>query len=430
MKPGTQFTARLLTALLVSSALLAGGCSQVQQLFSGDDAAKVDEDHTAASGDAPQHGEGDAHEAGEHDEEASHEEGVVHLSPSRLAGLRITAAAVRRGSATTTLTLPAETAFDPDNVAHLVPRVAGIVREVHKGIGDRVVEGELIAVVDSRELAQAKSNYLAAVAMRDLARTTYEREQRLWSKKISSEEDYLEAKQSFEEAKIRVTTTEQQLHALGLSEEEVAALPDLQDTKLTRYEIRAPFDATVIERHITLGETVREDDRVFFIARLDPMWVMGQASERDIRRIETGRKALIELDAYPDYEFEGRIDYVASALDPQSRTVDVRVILPNPDRQLRAHMFGRMIVFLEELGGDENLLVPADAVQRTDTGSVVYKILEDGVFRQLPVQVLRASDEFAEIRGDLHEGDHVAAGDTFVLKSEVGKAEMGGGHHH
>lgn len=421
-------------AILVTAALAVAGCSEIEGLLPAGDSetGHMDEDladHADAHEDAAAH-VADAGEHEDHDEYAGHEPGRVHLTPERLRTLNITTAVVRHGSVSMALALPAETQFDPDRVSHLVPRVAGIVREVHAGIGDRVSAGDLMAVLDSRELAEAKSKYLADLAMRDLAQSTYEREERLWERKVSSEQDYLEAKQAFEEAKIRVTTAEQQLHALGLSEEDVDSLPDQEDTSLTRYEIRAPFDATVIRRHISLGETVQERDQVFFIAQLDPLWVMGQATERDLRRIRPGQSAVIELDAFPGEVFNGAVDYVASALDPESRTVDVRVVLPNPNARLRAHMFGRMVVFLEEHEHAEAFLVPIDAVQRTDQGEVVYKVVEEGVFEQVAIEVLHASDDFAEIHGLLEEGDLVAAGDTFVLKSEAGKEQMGGGHSH
>ncbi|MBX7257350.1 MAG: efflux RND transporter periplasmic adaptor subunit [Candidatus Hydrogenedentes bacterium] len=408
-----------------------------------EDAGHADEDASGSHAGHDDHAEEDpdSHEGHDNESEAEHEghagedheehvEGMVHLPPERLEGLNISVVPVHAGTVDSTLTMPAEVKLDPDNEAHLVPRVRGIVREVHVGIGDRVVEGDLLAVLDSRELAGAKSEYLAALAMRDLAQTTFAREKGLWEDKISAEQDYLQAKAEYQAAQIQVQTAEQQLHALGLSQEEVDKLPQAQDTTLTRYEIRAPFDATVVERHITLGETVGEDDEVFFIAKLDPIWVMGRATERDLRRIEEGQKAIVQLDALPDNDFSAEIDYLGSVLDPESRTLNVRVVLPNPDGQLRAGLFGRMLVFVDEHEHEETILVPNEALQRTDTGAIVYKTLEEGEFKAVPVSVLHTSDTFTEVQGDLNEGDRIAAGDVFVLKSEAGKESMGGGHSH
>lgn len=359
-----------------------------------------------------------------------HEEGVVHLDRSRRASINLSTTVVHRGTVTTTLAVPAEVQFDPDQVAHLAPRVSGIVREVTAGIGDVVEAGQLMAVLDSRELAEAKSAFLAAVAMRDLAEATFVREKGLFEKQVSSEQDFLEAKQAFEETQIRVRTAKQQLHALGLSNEYIDQLPGEEGASLTRYEIRAPFEATVVERHITLGESAGPNNQVYFIARMDPVWVMGQAAERDIRKLRVGHRAVVELDAYPGEDFEGQVDYVGSALDPRSRTVSVRVVLPNPDRSLRAGMFGRMAIFLDEHEHAEAMLVPVDAVQRTDRGHVVYRFMTEEEYEVVPVTVLHESKDFVEVQGPLKEGDLVATGDTFVLKSEAGKEDMGGGHSH
>ncbi len=392
---------------IAMAALLGSGCSEIGA------AAATEEAHN------------DEQEG--HDD---HEEGVVHLSPERLESLNIAMVPVHAGTVDSTLTIPAEVSLDPDNEAHLVPRVRGIVREVFVGIGDRVNAGDLLAVLDSRELARAKSEYLAAVAMRDLAQTTFAREKGLWEDKISAEQDYLQAKAEYQAARIKVQTAEQQLHALGLSQAEVNGLPQAKDTTLTRYEIRAPFDATVVQRHITFGETVGEDDEVFFIAKLDPVWVMGRATERDLRRLREGQKAIVQLDAFPDEDFSGVIDYIGSVLDPESRTVNVRMVLPNPETRLRAGLFGRMLVFVDEHAHDETVLVPNDALQRTDTGAIVYKAQEEGEFRAVPVSVLHSSDTLTEVQGAIQEGDRVAFGDIFVLKSEAGKEGLGGGHSH
>ena len=440
---------------LVSLALVAG-CSEVAEKlpwYQKDEAAvSADDGHEhaheessaqEAHADPDEHAEDetaeDEHADHEHEEpsaetaeadEHGHEEGVIHIDSARLATLNLTSAVIHRGTVTTTIALPAEVQFDPDRVAHIVPRVAGIVREVQAGIGDIVTEGELLAVLDSRELAEAKSTYLAALAMRDLAQATYQREARLYEQEISSEQDYLEAKQAYEETGIKVRTAQQNLHALGLSAATINQLGSEAEGALTRYEIRAPFGATVVERHITQGETIGLDDQVYFLAQLDPVWVMGRASERDIRKIKIGQRALIHLDALPGEEFEGRVDYVGSMLDPKSRTAEVRVVLPNPEQDLRAGMFGRMTIFLDEHEHAEAMLVPLDAVQRTETGDVVYRIRAEGEYEVVAVEVLHASEDFAEVQGALAEGDVVAAGDTFVLKSEAGKEEMGGGHSH
>ena len=365
-----------------------------------------------------------------HGGDEGHEEGVVHLPSAKREGMDLSLAQVVSGTVDGTLAVPAEVMLDPDNEAHIVPRVPGIIREVLVGIGDHIEEGDLLAVLDSRELGRAKSEYLEALTMARLARTTYNREQGLWEEKISAERDYLQARAELAAAEIKVQTAEQGLHALGLTDVDVEKVQEAADTTLTRFEIRAPFAATVVERHIALGESVGENDELFFVAKLDSVWVMGRAAERDLRRLSIGQKAIIRLDALPEQDFSGIVDYLGSVLDTQSRTLPVRVVLSNPERTLRAGLFGSMILFDDEHAHISTLLVPTEAIQRTDGGGIVYKAIGEEEFKAVPVSILHSSRNLTEVQGELAEGDRVAVGEIFILKSELGKESMGGGHSH
>ena len=115
--------------------------------------------------------------------------------------------------------LPAEIALNGDRIAHVVPRIPGVVRSVIKTLGDKVRAGEVLAVIHSRELADYKAGYLGAREKITLAETMYEREKSLWEKKITAEQDYLKAKRDVADARIELRSAEQKLHALGFSEE-------------------------------------------------------------------------------------------------------------------------------------------------------------------------------------------------------------------
>jgi multidrug efflux pump subunit AcrA (membrane-fusion protein) len=124
------------------------------------------------------------------------------------------------------------------------------------------------------------------------------------------------------------------------------------------------------------------------------------------------------------------VDYIGSQLDPSTRTVEARVILPNPEGRFRPGMFGMVTVFSDAAPDADGLLVPTAALQRVAGGHVVFVVVGDGEYRQARVRVVAQSKEFAQIAGELRPGVRVAVGDTFILKSEVGKEAMGGGHSH
>jgi len=382
------------------------------------------EDHDDHDGESEDHG----------DEHEEHEEGVVRLNADKLAGLHLSTARVRRGSLSQTLELTGEVRWNAERVTHVVPRVPGVVREVNKSLGDRVAEGEVLALLDSRELAAAKAAYLTALAREQLAGTNFAREEKLWKQQVSAERDYLESQNALAQAKIESRLTQLQLQAIGLSDAEIKAIPNAPDDELTLFRLTAPLAGVVVERHITRGEMLKDDSQAFQIVDPSEVWVMGRAYERDLRLLSTGQKAIVRLEAIPGEQFEGKVDYIASQLDLETRTVEVRVVLTNPGNRFRAGMFGVVSVFASTASGEPQqplgLLVPRGAVQPVKGGFVVFRQMDPGEFQMIPVQVRGRSKEFAWVEGDLRVGDSVAIGDTFVLKSEAAKEEMGGGHSH
>ena len=357
----------------------------------------------------------------------------MHLNAAQLSGLTLTHMEVKRGSLDMMVELSGEVTWNADRLAHIVPRVSGQGREVYGRLGDEVHAGDVLAVIDSRELAGAKAADLAAEARLSLLRASLQRVEKLFQKKIAPEEELLKARQELAEAEIEHRTAEAMLHALGLNEEQIRQLHEEKDVDYSRYEIRAPFDGVLIEKHLTLGEIVGAESDVFVLADLSDLWVIGRAYERDIRFLERGQKATVRFDAFPGQLFEGEVDYVGSQLDPGTRTVQVRVVLPNPDGRRRPGMFVTVVIHVsnrKDAAERQGMLVPAAALQRVKGGFVVFQVLGPGEYKLVPVQVRGKTREFAEVTGAISVGDMVAVGDTFVLKSEVGKEEMGGGHSH
>lgn len=385
-------------------------------------------DHGTHDDPAPVHDEHE--ERDEHGGHEEHEEGVVHLNADKLSGLDLNTVKVRSGSLALTLELTGEVHWNAEGVAHVAPRVAGVVLEVHKRLGDHVREGDVLAVLDSRELAMAKAEYLTARALEMMSDTAFLRANKLWKQQVSAERDYLEAKNALAEAKISSRVAQLQLRALGLSEAAIRTIPEAPDDSLTRYEMTAPIPGVIVERHATRGEILGDDSEAFHIVDTSNVWMMGHAHERDLRHLSTGQEAVIRLEAFPGERFEGKVDYVSSLLDPETRTVEVRVVLNNAGHRFRAGMFGVVSVFSGTQTGAAGLLVPVESVQPANDGFAVFRRVEADIFRMVPVQVRARSKEFAQVLGDLRPGDEVVIGDTFVLKSEAAKEEMGGGHSH
>lgn len=385
-------------------------------------------------------GEGDAHDShGTHGEETSQghakEEGKdehghgdgkskekpeahgLKLTPEQLqaAGIRI----AKAGPATlqNSLSFPGEIRFDEDRTAHVVPVVAGVAQAVPVQLGETVKKGQLLAVISSAGLSEQRSELLAAQQRRALAAQNFEREKKLWEERISAQQDYLAAQAALREADIAVGNASQRLQALGAGGTSSAGL--------NRFELRAPQDGIVVEKHLSLGEAVKEDATVFTLSDLRSVWAEFNVSAQDLGRVQTGQKAVVSSTAF-DEKAQGEVAYVGALLGEQSRTAKARVRLENPRMAWRPGLF--VSVALLQAPVSAALSVPADAVQAQGEQSVVYLALPGGEFKQQAVKLGRSDGKNVEVLDGLSPGAELASGNTFVIKSELGKSSATHAH--
>ena len=319
------------------------------------------------------------------------------------------------------LQLSGEIQFNQDRLAHVVPRLDGVVLRSVKNLGDPVRRGELLAVVESQMLADLKSEHLATQTRLNLATATFEREKRLWEEKISAEQDYLASRQALAEAGIADRNAEQKLLALGLDH---AAIARGGDDALTRYEIRSPIDGVVIEKHLSLGEAIKEDASIFTIADLSTVWAEMTIYPKDLASVKIGQKVTVNAVGL-NIAATGSVSYVGSLIGEQTRSAKARVTLQNPARSWRPGLF--VTVELVESEVTVPVAVSIDAIQTYRDWKVVFARF-DGQFEARPVELGRSDGKLVEIVEGLQSGTKYAAANSFVLKAELGKA--GASHDH
>ena len=178
-------------------------------------------------------------------------EGRVRMAEAKAKAAGIELRTAGPAKIRSTLQLQGEIQFNQDRVAHVVPRLAGVVVKTAKNLGDQVKKGELLAILESQTLADLKSEHHATQTRLEMARGTFEREKRLWEEKVSAQQDFLASRQALTEAEIAHRNAEQKLLALGLTHE--AVMSSTGADGLTRYEIRAPLDGVVTEKHLAVG---------------------------------------------------------------------------------------------------------------------------------------------------------------------------------
>jgi len=373
-----------------------------------------------------EHGHGVAAHAADagHDE---HGEDPVRLSQEaiRQFGLQVVEAA--GGKLEQTLKLPAEIALNADRVAHIVPRVAGSVSEVRKNVGDLVEAGELMAALESRELAEARAADLAAEARMELAETNFKRIEDLVAKKIAPEQEYHEARQKREEARIAHRETVAKLRALGLEHGAVRAISEQDEATFSRYEIRAPFAGYVVEKHLVLGEVHGADSDVFVIADLSTVWVDVTTYPQDANEVRAGQKVRVTARGPRGRAMttEGTISYAGLIIRESTRTGLARAVISNDGLAWKPGLFvtAEILVALE----DVPTLVPNEAIQTIEGQAVVF-VAEGGEFQGRPVVLGRSNETHTAVASGLEPGERYVVRGAHILKAEMSKGT--GGHEH
>lgn len=370
--------------------------------------------HTPQRQDTDKH----AHDDGQdHGKDKHADDKVVRLSTAQLQQLKIAVAVARPGSLATRLSLPGTITLNTDRRVHIVPRVAGVVREVRKTLGDTVRAGEVLAIIESRDLADTKAAYLAARERVLLAETMFTREKALWEKRISPEEDFLKARQALAEVRIELRVSTQKLLALGFPDAVITQLAQQPEAPLTPYEMVAPFAGTVVEKRIAVGAFLKDDSEAFVIADLSTVWVDLTIASKDVPLVRKGQR--VTMTAGPSLpEAVGTISYLSPMVSEETRTVMARAVLPNPEGRWRPGAFVTAAAHTSET--PVAVLVPNTALQTLEGQPTVFVQTAAGFLPRV-VTLGRTDATHTEITAGLRPGERYAATETFLLKADVGK---------
>jgi cobalt-zinc-cadmium efflux system membrane fusion protein len=318
------------------------------------------------------------------------------------------------------IALSGEIRYDGDRTAHVVPRLAGMVESVSAELGQQVKKGQVLAVLSSRELSELRSELLSARQRQSLAQTLLARERKLWEDRISAEQDYLQAQQQANEAGIAVHNAQQKLEALG-----AGALAG--SGPLNRYEVRAPFDGTVLEKHIAAGEAVKEDANIFTLSDLSSVWAEFAVTAPHLETVRVGQPATVQS-VSSGASAMGTVAYVGALLGEQTRAATARIRLKNPGAAWRPGLFVNVSVFPPSVkGATAAVAVQASAMQTLEGRPTVFVRTATG-FEARTVTPGRSDGKLVEVLSGLAPGAQYAADGSFAIKAELGKS--GNEHAH
>ncbi len=314
-----------------------------------------------------------------------------------------------------TLGLTGTITFDPARVSHIGPRTQGRIRRVLADIGTHLGAGDSLAVLDSPELGAMQTGWVKARVTRDIANRNYARAERLFRDGVVSERRRLEAEAELREREADLAAATQALAASG-------AEADTAATGL--FVLRSPLRGEVVEKHATVGEVVGPDADLFTVGDLSQLWLLLDLYETDLPRVRLGLSARVVAQAYPDRAFTGVVGYIDAQVDSVSRSVKLRVEIPNPAHILKPGMFARASVVLPDT--TPRLGLPRDAVQSVAGKNVVFVPAGAGRFQMR--EVLLGNERaggWVEIRGGLQRGDSVVTRGSFALKAHFQRASLG-----
>jgi len=335
------------------------------------------------------------------------DEGVITLSAEQIAAAGVQIAVPSVGGAGT-IELPATIDGDPQATQVVSAAIAGRVVALNRNLGESVSRGQTVAVIESRQAAQLKGEVEAARARLALANSNLAREQRLFSQRVSPEQDLIAAQTAATEARIALTQAQSQVSATGGG-----------GGGLNRLGIVAPLSGQVIARPVVLGQTVAADAELFRVANLSKVSLSLNLKPEDAGRIRPGATVTVTASGR---SATARISFVSPALDVQTRLVPAIASLDNGGGVWRVGEAVTASVQLAGNAGSATVRAPLTAVQTVEGKTVVFVRTATG-FKATPVQLGDPAGDMVLIRSGLSGRERIATTGSFTLKAELGKSE-------
>jgi len=317
------------------------------------------------------------------------------------------------------ISAPGKVEMISSRVSHVALPVSGKVRRVLAVVGDSVVQGQTLVVVESPEISetqsalrQSEANIAQAKAQVAKAEADFSRAQDLFANKAIAQKEVLAAetilqqhRAELDEATASRDEALRKLTLLGLTRDDVNQLVD----------VRSPTAGKVIDLSIVAGEYRNDTSTpVMTIADLSTVLVTADVPETSIRFIRLGEQVSISLPAFPDREFRGTVNRIADLVDPQTRTIKVKAVLENSSGQLRPEMFATI---RHSQGFQVALVVPKSALFQQQDRTTVFLERSHGEFEEITVTVFWQDNTRAAVQGALHRGDHVVVDGVAQLRA-------------
>lgn len=357
-----------------------------------------------------------------HDEEAHGDlPKQLSVAPEVVRDSDIKTVVVKRAVLAATVSLPGEIAAEPDRTAQLSAATAGKLEQVGFNEGSVVKKGEVLAVLRVPDVGRLRGALAAASAKAKAARTNAERLRSLKELGLGAEQAIVDADAEARSQEAEAKALSEQLGAMGVNAAAGGGY---------LIPLRAPLSGVVVARDAVVGQPIGAEHVLATVVDLSEVWFLGRVFEKDLRRLQLGARAEVQLNAFPQTPFQGVVEHVGQQTDPVARTFTARVRLKNDDLRLRLGLFGSAHVEVPEASkAAPQLIVPQSSVTEVGDRRIVFVKAKDGDFVVHDVTLGDSALDHVQVLSGLDEGEEVVNAGVFTLKSLLLKSTLSENEH-
>jgi len=347
--------------------------------------------------------------AAEADHDAAGERDFIHYDPNRAPLSFVKIESVKASAAGSTSALPARVTYDEDHTQRLASPIDGRVLGVSVRVGDTVKAGQALVQLSSPSVGSVQADAQKAAADLSLGEKSMERARRLRADGAIAEKDVAQIEGDLRKTRSDVARTRAQLQALGISASDPAVTAS----------VRARVAGTVVTRDVLVGQEVRADQAtpLMTISDLSTVWVLADVYEADIGAVKPGDAVEVSVPAYPGVPFAGKVAAVGEVVDPATRTLKIRCVVPNPDHRLKPEMFATVRSRASQATAP--IGIPVKALLTDGEKAMVIVASEGNVFRTRRVQVGNEAEGIVPVYSGLTVGEKIVTDGAIFLKREI-----------
>jgi Cu(I)/Ag(I) efflux system membrane fusion protein len=291
--------------------------------------------------------------------------------------------------------------YDERKLATINVKFEGWIEKLYADYtGKQVRKGDPLAEVYSPELLATQQEFLNTLR---------------WAKSAGDAKEGAVSGMLNRDADAIIEAARQRLRFWDITDEQIRSIEETGKTVRT-VTLVSPADGTVVQKNAVKGMRVMPGEKLFDIADLSTVWITSDIYESELPLINAGETARVSLSSLPGREFSAPVEFVNPTLAGDTRTVKVRLTVPNPGGKLKPQMFTNVEI---RVGMGKRLAVPDDAVLDTGTRSIVYVDKGEGYFEPREVKLGMRADGYREVLSGLKNGEKVARSATFLIDSEA-----------